>query len=80
MSDGKQYCDGNGYCLKGLAFTSSETKSEAALVEALEWALAEIEGRTLYSSPEQRENCLALAHDALRARAQAPEQLKGEGR
>ena len=43
--------------------------SESALVEALEWALAEIEGRTLYSSPEQRENCLELAHAALRGRA-----------
>ncbi|HEY4547811.1 MAG TPA: hypothetical protein VIG90_15515 [Pedomonas sp.] len=36
-----------------------------ALLEALEWALAEIEGRTRYTSPVQRENCVNRAHAAI---------------
>lgn len=46
----------------------------AALVEALDWALAEIEGRTrydpeIYTGEEQRENCLRKAHEALQGSA-----------
>lgn len=43
----------------------------AALVEALAWAVAEIEGRTRYTSPEQPENALQKAKEALRGTAPA---------
>lgn len=41
------------------------------LVEALTWALAEINGETRYSAPEQRANALAQAENALAAHQQA---------
>ncbi len=37
----------------------------AILKEALEWAIAEIEGRTRYDSDEQQDNALQCARDAL---------------
>lgn len=37
------------------------------LVEALEWALAELRGKTRYDNPEQALNCFAKADEALAA-------------
>jgi hypothetical protein len=51
------------------AFDGIEPRTDAvassAQIEALSWAIAEIEGRTLYASPDQWGACLAKAKAAL---------------
>ena len=44
---------------------AAHTPAPADLVEALRWALAEIEGRTRYTDPQQRQNCLDKCEMAL---------------
>lgn len=43
----------------------SDKKTIAALIEALEWAIADIEKRAKYPEPGQRAACLKRAHQTL---------------
>lgn len=47
------------------ALARHRIEAQAELVEALRWALAELNGKTRYDNDEQRENCFAGAEAAL---------------
>jgi hypothetical protein len=63
------------------AIVTALRQAEAApgVVEALEWAMAEIEGRTRYDTEDQRSNCLDLARDALSGAATADSGDEAQG-
>ena len=62
---GAKLDDKTGDQLAARAWNTRTASAPADLVEALRWALAEIEGRTRYTDPQQRQNCLDKCEMAL---------------